>query len=163
MKSKKELYNFLLQDCQAYLPAMHSTNVYFLKQIMKAEKEVSFQTPSTVTIQYIKRDKVIVAAVPHIEGLTVEDMLELAKRHPNTLKHLPDERDWDGLNRKWVADILFTVERAKFEKIIKDAVKARKERLEEKNNLLVEMRPEFAQAFQNCMNFSRKSDSLISP
>jgi hypothetical protein len=31
MKSKKELYNFLLQDCQAYLPPMHSTNVYFLK------------------------------------------------------------------------------------------------------------------------------------
>ena len=100
------------------------------------------------------------AAVPQIEGLTVEEMLELAKTSPNALKHLPDERDWDGLNRKWVADILFTVERAKFEKIIKDAVKARKERLEEKNNLLVEMRPEFAQAFQNCMNFSRKSDRI---
>jgi hypothetical protein len=43
MKSKKELYNFLLQDCQAYLPPMHSTNVYFLKKIMKAEKEVSIE------------------------------------------------------------------------------------------------------------------------
>ena len=31
MKSKKELYNFLLQDCKAYLPPMDSTNVYFLK------------------------------------------------------------------------------------------------------------------------------------
>jgi hypothetical protein len=40
MKSKKELYNFLLQDCQAYLPPLTSTNVYFLKQIMKGEKEV---------------------------------------------------------------------------------------------------------------------------
>ena len=40
MKSKKELYNFLLQDCQAYLPPLHSTNVYFLKQVMKGEKEV---------------------------------------------------------------------------------------------------------------------------
>ena len=39
------------------------------------------------------------AAVPQIEGLTVEDMLELAKTSPNALKHLPDERDWDGLNR----------------------------------------------------------------
>ena len=44
--------------------------------------------------------------MPQIEGLTVEDMLELAKTSPNALKHLPDERDWDGLNRKWVADIL---------------------------------------------------------
>ena len=40
MKSKKELYNFLLQDCQAYLPPMDSTNVYFLKQIMRGAKEV---------------------------------------------------------------------------------------------------------------------------
>ena len=103
------------------------------------------------------------AAVPQIEGLTVEDMLELAKTSPNSLKHLQAECDLDGLNCKWVADILFTVERAKFEKIIKDAVKARKDCLKAKNNLLAEMRPEFAQAFQNCMNFSRKSDSLISP
>jgi len=40
MKSKKELYNFLLQDCQAYLPPMDSTNVYFLKQIMRGAKDV---------------------------------------------------------------------------------------------------------------------------
>jgi hypothetical protein len=33
----------------------------------------------------------------------------------------------DGLNRKWLADILYTIERAKLEKVIKDAVKARKE------------------------------------
>jgi hypothetical protein len=54
---------------------------------------------------------VIVAAVPQIEGLTVEDMLELAKRHPNTMKHLPDERDWDHMDRKWLSDIMNTVDR----------------------------------------------------
>ena len=37
------------------------------------------------------------AAVPQIEILTVEEMLELAKTSPNALKRLPDERDWDGL------------------------------------------------------------------
>ena len=94
------------------------------------------------------------AAVPQIDGLTVESMLELAKTSAAALRHLPDERYWDGLNRKWVADILYTIERAKFEKMIKDAVKARKERLEENHNLNVEMRPEFAQALQNCMSFS---------
>jgi hypothetical protein len=71
-------------------------------------------------------------------------MLTLAKASPNALKHIPDERDWDGLNRKWLSDILFTVEKVRFEKAIKDAVKARKERLEQKNDLLVDMRPEFA-------------------
>ena len=41
MKSKKELYNFLLQDGQAYLPPMTSTNVYFLKQVLQGNKDVS--------------------------------------------------------------------------------------------------------------------------
>ena len=56
------------------------------------------------------------AAVPQIEGLTVESMLELAKTSAAALRHLPDERDWDGLNRKWVPDILYTIERTKFER-----------------------------------------------
>ena len=68
------------------------------------------------------------AVAPKIKGLNIEEMLELAKTSPNAIKYLPEERDWDELNRKWVADIFFTVERAKFEKIIKDAVKARKEK-----------------------------------
>jgi hypothetical protein len=86
----------------------------------------------------------MVAAVPQIEGLTVEDMLDLAKTSPNALRHIPDERDWEGLSRKWLADILYTIEKAKFERVIKDAVKARKDRLEAKNDMLVDMRPEFA-------------------
>ena len=41
MKSKKELYNFLFRDGQAYLPPLGSTNVYFLKQVMRGDKDVS--------------------------------------------------------------------------------------------------------------------------
>ena len=59
-------------------------------------------------------------------------MLELAKGSLRALSHIPDERDWDHLDRKWIADVLFTVEKAKFESKIKEAVKTRKERLEEK-------------------------------
>ena len=69
------------------------------------------------------------AAVPQIEGLTVESMPELAKTSVATLRHLPDESDWDGLNRKRVADILYTVEWLKLEKVIKDVVKERKNAL----------------------------------
>ena len=88
-------------------------------------------------------------------------MLELAQKSQNTMKHLPDKRDWDHMDRKWLSDMLNTVDRAKFEKMIKDAAKERKTRLEEKRNLVVEMRPEFAQAFQSCMNFSSKSFNVF--
>ncbi len=73
--------------------------------------------------------------MPQIEGLNVKSMFELVKTSVAALKHLPDELDWENLNRKCVTDILCTIERAKFEKVIKDAVKARKECLEEKQNL----------------------------
>ena len=33
-RSKRELYNFLAQDCSAYLPWIDSTNVYFLRDII---------------------------------------------------------------------------------------------------------------------------------
>ena len=53
------------------------------------------------------------------------------------MSHIPDERDWEHMDRKWLADVLYTVEKAKFETAIKNAIKARKERLEEKQHLLV--------------------------
>ena len=50
MKSKKELYNFLLQDCQAYLPPMDVTNVYFLKQVMRGWQGGRFSSKLTKTL-----------------------------------------------------------------------------------------------------------------
>jgi len=83
-------------------------------------------------------------------------MLEFSRAKQALLRHLPDERDWDHMDRKWLADIIYTVDRVNFEKMIKDAVKARKDRMEDKHDLNIAIRPEFAQAFQSCMSFSSK-------
>ena len=56
----------------------------------------------------------MVSAVPQIEGLTVEDILAHAKTSPLLLKHLPDERDWVHIDRKWVCDVIFTLDRNNF-------------------------------------------------
>ena len=98
----------------------------------------------------------MVAAVPQIEGLTVEDILAHAKTNPVLLKHLPDERDWVHIDRKWVCDVIFTLDRNNFQALITSAMKKRRDRLELSQNLLVEMRPEFAQALHSCLNFSSK-------
>jgi hypothetical protein len=39
-QSKKELYNFLALDCEAYLPKLDTINTFFLKQVIRGEKEV---------------------------------------------------------------------------------------------------------------------------
>jgi hypothetical protein len=72
------------------------------------------------------------------------------------LRHIPDERDWVHMDRKGICDVLFTLDRNNFQTFINLAIKKRKEKLEESRNLLVDMRPEFAQAFKNCLNFSSK-------
>ena len=41
VQSKRDIYNFLTQECQAYLPKMDTANNYFLKQIARGAKEVS--------------------------------------------------------------------------------------------------------------------------
>ena len=39
--SKRDVYNFLTMECEAYLPKMDTVNIYFLKQISRAAKDVS--------------------------------------------------------------------------------------------------------------------------
>ena len=39
--SKRDVYNFLTQECEAYLPKMDTINIFFLKQITRGAKDVS--------------------------------------------------------------------------------------------------------------------------
>ena len=64
-----------------------------------------------------------VSAVPHIEGLTVEDFLEHAKNKPQLLRYLPNERDWLHIDRQWVCDMLFTLDKEAIEEKIKEALR----------------------------------------
>jgi hypothetical protein len=42
-RSKKEMYDFLVHDCKAFLPKIEAVTIFFMKQITKAEKDVSAQ------------------------------------------------------------------------------------------------------------------------
>ena len=48
MASKREVYNFLTVECEAYLPKVDTVNIFFLKQITRGAKEVSRSTVSSV-------------------------------------------------------------------------------------------------------------------
>ena len=51
-----------------------------------------------------------VAAVPQIEGLTAENFLNHTRKNPLILKYLPDESDWNNLDKKWMCDIIYTID-----------------------------------------------------
>jgi hypothetical protein len=83
------------------------------------------------------------------------------KTKANLRKYFPDERDWLTLDKKWICDVLFTLDEAGIEKMVKDAKAGRKIKLEDHQDLIVEMRPEFATALKNCQSFSSKSFCLL--
>ena len=89
-QSKKELYDFLTQECHAHLPKIGSTNVYFYKEVARGKKEVRC---NKLTAIVFKREAVKASAVPQIEELTCEDILNYAKAKPELLRYLPTERD----------------------------------------------------------------------
>ena len=76
------------------------------------------------------------------------------------MKFLPDEKDWNHLDKKWVCDVLYTKDTQAIQDMINNAMSTRKKKLEKNQNLLVEMRPEFAEALKRCDSFSSKLSAL---
>jgi len=75
--------------------------------------------------------------------LTLADLLAYAKSKPMILTFLPDEMDWNHLDRHWVCDVIYTVDQDGLSDMIHDAQAKRNEKLEKSRDLLVAMKPEF--------------------
>jgi hypothetical protein len=48
--------------------------------------------------------------IPQIDGLAVEDFIAFAKRKPELLKYLPNESHWNHIDKKWLCDVLYTLD-----------------------------------------------------
>ncbi|KEJ82624.1 hypothetical protein OXYTRIMIC_511 [Oxytricha trifallax] len=96
----------------------------------------------------------MVAAVPQIEGLTADDFLDYAKNKPSLLSYLPDQSDWLHLDKKWICDVLLSLDKEGINLMVLEAKQKRRERLDQSQNLIVHMKPEFVQALNNSLSYS---------
>ena len=71
-----------------------------------------------------------VSSLPHIEGLTVEDLIEYARTKDDVKDYLPDEQDWIHLDRQWLGDVMYTLNPKEIEGMVAKARKERKEKHE---------------------------------
>ena len=78
--------------------------------------------------------------MPQIEGLTVSDFLEYAKTKRNMLAHLPDPRDWVHKDKKWVCDVLYTIDPQGIQDMINGCMETRKIKVELSKHLNFIMR-----------------------
>ena len=53
VQSKRDVYNFLSQECEAYLPKMDTVNIFFLKQITRGNKDVSIISTNFVVCEAV--------------------------------------------------------------------------------------------------------------
>jgi hypothetical protein len=63
-----------------------------------------------------------VACVPSFDGLNVVDFIHFARDHPQCLEFLPDEQDLLHLDKHWICDVLFTLEKEAFQHLINSAM-----------------------------------------
>ena len=86
----------------------------------------------------------------------MEDFEDYAKKKPHLLKWLPNEKDWNHIDKKWLCDVLFTKDSQGVSDMISTAIRERKKKMEQSQNVLVEMKPEFEAALKKCISFSSK-------
>ena len=72
------------------------------------------------------------------------------------MKFLPDEKDWNHIDKKWVCDMLYTLDQSAIKDMITKAMNERRKKIEQSQNMLVEMRPEFVEALKRCNSFDCK-------
>jgi len=55
-----------------------------------------------------------VSSVPVIEGLTIELILKYARSVEKVKKYVPDLKDWVHVDRKWLCDVIYTLDTDNF-------------------------------------------------
>ena len=69
---------------------------------------------------------------------------------------MPDERDIRKLPRQWIANVIYTLVGDPFREWVSKTIKKRNDTVASKNDLMIELDPAIAKAFQRSINISSK-------
>ena len=94
--------------------------------------------------------------VPMYKGLTIDNILAEGRRNPEVNNYLPDEKDLHRLPRQWLANVIYTLVGEEFQNWVTECIRNRNDHIAEKQNLIVELDPVIAAAFNNSLNISSK-------
>ena len=161
-RSKYEVYQFLTIDVGAVLPPHDCVNVYFLKDIVMGKKLCKYLTSLLTVTIVIKETEAKHINVPYYEGLTIEKILEAGIQYPMVKRYLPDDRDVGRLPRQWIVNLIYTLVGEDFKRWIGEKIRNRNDKLATKHDLLLDMDPAIARAFQASTMVSSKYHRIVS-
>ena len=96
---------------------------------------------------------------PQYKGISIEAVLEQVQQFPEMEQYLPDRRDWHRLPRGWLINLFHSVVGRPFAQWVGSAIDERNEKLTVKQDLLIEMDADIADAFLKSKSFSSKCAS----
>ena len=134
-KSKREIWFFLTVDFKAYLPSYETVTIYHLKDLVSGKKKVIKST----AIKHLQ--------VPQYEGLQIKHLLEQAKMSQEILDRLPCEKEIKKLPKQYIINIIYTIVGQQFAEWVKVIVDQRHQHIKDKRDLMIEVDPEIAAAF----------------
>ena len=127
----------------AYLDTYQVMSVFHLRDIISGERMM------------IKSKDIKHAHVPQFTGLSVECMLELAKKYPRVFKALPAEQaEIESLHRGYVANVIYTIVGDNFQDWIDKKLKERTKKLMSERDMNISMDPEIYKIFKASTSIS---------
>ena len=105
----------------------------------------------------IKSKDVCQVHVPHFDSLSIEKMLDFAKKYPEVFEILPEEsREINILHRQYIANVIYYVAGKDFTDWIDKKLKERTERLLEDRSMNIHMDPEIYEIYKQQNSISGK-------
>ena len=106
--------------------------------------------------RYIKNTCVKHIFAPQYENLSIEKVLEFAQEHAEVWDYLPARKDCYRLSRQFLLNVMHTIVGEPFVDWVQERVDCRNAKVAESRNMLIELDPEVATAFQASTQVSSK-------
>ena len=87
--------------------------------------------------------------VPQYENLSIERIIQTARKDSQISLYLPEDRDMHKVPRQWLINVVYTVIGEPFRAWVTNEIAHRNEELAKKQKLHIEMNPEVTRALHS--------------
>ena len=94
--------------------------------------------------------------IPQYEGLEFESILKFLKDYEEVFQYLPMHKEILKLPKQFLVNLSYSLLGDQFANWVKDRINQRNQKLAVERNLMIDMDPEIARAFQNSTSISSK-------
>ena len=126
------------------LPDYRTITIYFLKELISGEKK------------HIKQKDIQHLQIPQYDGLFLSNLAEFVQKYPEVVNYLPIPKDQAKLPKQWLVNIIYTIAGDDFAEWVKAAIDERNQKVTVKRDLMVNMDPQIAAAYDASTHVSCK-------